>query len=115
MLRAEELHEQILARMDLSTEPTDEKLQEIIHEVLEEHSREEFIPLREKAVLGKELFNALRKLDILQELLEDETITEIMINGVENIFIEQNGNIFISEKKVFVKGKAGGYCTTNGC
>lgn len=105
MLRAEELHEQILARMDLSTEPTDEKLQEIIHEVLEEHSREEFIPLREKAVLGKELFNALRKLDILQELLEDETITEIMINGVENIFIEQNGNIFISEKRFFSKGK----------
>lgn len=105
MLRAEELHEQILARMDLSTEPTDEKLQEIIHEVLEEHSREEFIPLREKAVLGKELFNALRKLDILQELLEDETITEIMINGVENIFIEQNGNIFISEKRFLSKGK----------
>ena len=105
MLRAEELHEQIIARMDLSTEPTDEKLQELIHEVLEEHSQEEFIPLREKAVLGKELFNALRKLDILQELLEDETITEIMINGVENIFIEQNGNIFISEKRFLSKGK----------
>ncbi len=105
MLRAEELHEQIIARMDLSTEPTDEKLQELIHEVLEEYSQEEFIPLREKAVLGKELFNALRKLDILQELLEDETITEIMINGVENIFIEQNGNIFISEKRFLSKGK----------
>ena len=105
MLRAEELHAQIINRMDLSTEPTDEKLQEIIHEVLEEHSQEEFIPLREKAVLGKELFNALRKLDILQELLEDETITEIMINGVENIFIEQNGNIFISEKRFLSKGK----------
>ena len=105
MLRAEELHEQIIARMDLSTEPTDEKLQELIHEVLEEHSQKEFIPLREKAVLGKELFNALRKLDILQELLEDETITEIMINGVENIFIEQNGNIFISEKRFLSKGK----------
>ena len=38
MLRAEELHEQIIARMDLSTEPTDEKLQELIHEVWEEHS-----------------------------------------------------------------------------
>lgn len=105
MLRAEELHAQIINRMDLSTEPTDEKLQEIIHEVLEEYSQEEFIPLREKAVLGKELFNALRKLDILQELLEDETITEIMINGVENIFIEQNGNIFISEKRFLSKGK----------
>ena len=105
MVKAEELHEQILARMDLSTEPTDEKLQEIIHEVLEEHSCEEFIPLREKADLGKELFNALRKLDILQELLEDETITEIMINGVENIFIERKGNIYISEKRFLSKNK----------
>lgn len=105
MLKAEELHAQILERMDLSREPTDEKLQEIIHEVLEDHSREEFIPLKEKAALGKELFNALRKLDILQELLEDETITEIMINGVENIFVEQDGNIFISEKRFLSKDK----------
>ena len=42
--------------------------------------------LRQKSGLGKELFNAFRKLDILQELIEDDEITEIMINGINNDF-----------------------------
>ena len=81
MLRAEQLHEKVLSRMDFMREPSDEELLEIIHSVLEESSKKKFIPLKEKAALGKELFNAFRKLDILQELIEDESITEIMING----------------------------------
>ena len=81
MRRAEQLHEEILAQMDLSKEASDEELLELIHRILEEKSKEEFIPLGEKAILGRELFNAFRKLDILQELIEDEEITEIMING----------------------------------
>lgn len=105
MLEIESLHEQVLARMDMTKDPTDDELQEIIHDVLEEHSREKFIPLKEKAALGKEIFNALRKLDILQELIEDESITEIMINGINNIFIERKGRIFISEKRFISKGK----------
>ena len=78
MRRAEQLHEEILAQMDLSKEASDEELLELIHRILEEKSKEEFIPLGEKAILGRELFNAFRKLDILQELIEDEEITEIM-------------------------------------
>jgi pilus assembly protein CpaF len=54
--------------------------------------------LREKAGIGKELFNAFRKLDILQELLEDDEITEIMINGTEHIFIERDGRLAQLEK-----------------
>jgi len=62
--------------------------------------------LREKTMLGKELFNAFRKLDILQELIEDDEITEIMINGTEHIFIEQEGRLrqlpkrFVSRSKL---------------
>ena len=67
MLRAEQLHEKVLSRMDFMREPSDEELLEIIHSVLEESSKKQFIPLKEKAALGKELFNAFRKLDILQE------------------------------------------------
>ena len=85
MRRAEQLHEEILAQMDLSKEASDEELLELIHRILEEKSKEEFIPLGEKAILGRELFNAFRKLDILQELIEDEEITEIMINGTQPI------------------------------
>lgn len=105
MLKAEQLHEQVLSRMDMSQESSDEELLELIHEVLEERSRKEFIPLREKAELGKELFNAFRKLDILQELIEDETITEIMINGIQNIFIERGGKILCSDKKFISRGR----------
>lgn len=105
MLRAEQLHEKVLSRMDFMREPSDEELLEIIHSVLEESSKKQFIPLKEKAALGKELFNAFRKLDILQELIEDESITEIMINGTENIFIEREGQIFLSDKKFLSRGK----------
>ena len=81
MIRAEELHERILKELDMSREIDDDQLIELIHGVLEERGRETYIPLKEKATVGKELFNAFRKLDILQELIEDDTITEIMING----------------------------------
>lgn len=95
----------ILAQMDLSKEASDEELLELIHRILEEKSKEEFIPLGEKAILGRELFNAFRKLDILQELIEDEEITEIMINGTQPIFIERNGRIYETDKKFLSKGK----------
>lgn len=105
MLRAEQLHEEVLAHLDLSAEVDDEELLELIHQLLEKRSRTEFIPLQEKAALGKELFNAFRKLDILQELIEDESVTEIMINGVESIFLEKEGKIYRSDKKFVSRGK----------
>lgn len=105
MRRAQRLHEEVLARMDMTAEISDEELSELIHQILQEQSRKEFIPLQEKAILGKELFNAFRKLDILQELIEDETVTEIMINGTENIFLEKEGRIILSDRKFMSRGK----------
>lgn len=95
----EELYEQVLEELDLSREIDDLQLVEIIHETLEEKSRESHLSLREKSRLGKELFNAFRRLDILQELLEDEEITEIMINGTDPIFIEKQGQLLQTEKR----------------
>ena len=106
MIRAEELHERILKELDMSREIDDDQLIELIHGVLEERGRETYIPLKERATVGKELFNAFRKLDILQELIEDDTITEIMINGTEHIFIERKGRLeqlpkrFVSREKL---------------
>ena len=105
MIRAEDLHEKILERLDLSRDVEDEQLVELIHGVLEEVGREEHVSLKEKAVLGRELFNAFRKLDILQELIEDEEITEIMINGTENIFIEKDGRLVQLSKRFISKNK----------
>lgn len=93
MIQVEELQAKILQELDLSKEVKDEELMEMIHRVLGEKQQESYIPLKQKAGIGKEVFNALRKLDILQELLEDDEITEIMINGTENIFIEKEGHL----------------------
>lgn len=105
MIQAEELHGRIMGELDLSKEVEDEELVEIIHRVLEEKGEEAHIPLKEKAALGKELFNAFRKLDILQELIEDEEITEIMINGTQNIFIEKQGRIQELNKRFVTRRK----------
>lgn len=67
--------------------------------MLEDASKEMYIPLHEKIQISKELFNAFRKLDILQELIEDDEITEIMINGTEHIFLEKAGRIYRSDRR----------------
>lgn len=98
MIQAEEYQAKILRELDLSKEVSDEELMELIHRILGESEQEAYISLKEKAGIGKDLFNAFRKLDILQELLEDDEITEIMINGTDNIFIEKEGHLFRFEK-----------------
>lgn len=99
MLDSEELHRRIFQEIDLSEELEDEELVEIIYRVLEEYSEEKYLSLKEKTELGKELFNTFRKLDVLQEFLEDESITEVMINGTQSIFLERDGRILQSEKR----------------
>ncbi len=95
----EELYERIMEELDLSKDIDDLQLVEVIHEMLEEKSRECYLPLKEKSRLGKELFNAFRRLDIVQELLEDEEVTEIMINGTDYIFVEKYGQLFQTDKR----------------
>ena len=89
MNRTEQLYEQVMLCMDMTKETGEEELQEIIRNVLDKASSEQYIPLREKISISRELFNAFRRLDILQDLLEDDEITEIMVNGTENIFYEK--------------------------
>lgn len=103
MLQIEKLQARVLGELDLSKEVPDEELIEVIHRVLEE--TESYVSLREKASVGKELFNAFRKLDILQELMDDDDITEIMINGTENIFVEKDGALFQLEKSFTDRAK----------
>ena len=98
-------YDRILREADLSREMEDEELQELIHSVLLKGNPEEFLPLEEKIRLSRELFNAFRKLDLLQELLEDEDITEIMINGTHGIFVEKEGRIYPSERRFVSKSK----------
>lgn len=91
--KKEFLLKRIYEKMDYSKELEETEVRGLIGECLSEFAREKFLSLREREQLGKELFYAIRKLDILQELLEDEEITEIMINGPDHIFIEKKGKI----------------------
>jgi pilus assembly protein CpaF len=101
-----ELQQVVLANIDLSREVKDEELLDMIDETLKVRSQVTYISMKERQRLRKDLFNAIRRLDILQELLEDDTITEIMINSSRQIFIEREGSIskvnqqFESEKKL---------------
>lgn len=101
----EQIYERVLQKMDMEHEMGDEALLEMIHVVLNEVSEEKYIPLQEKIQLSRELFNAFRKLDILQDLVEDEEITEIMINGTDSIFLEKNGQLFESDKRFLSANK----------
>ncbi|MFR1613012.1 MAG: CpaF family protein [Lachnospiraceae bacterium] len=105
MIEAEQLHARILDELDLSKEVEDEELTRIIYRVLREAESREYLPLNVKTALGRELFNAFRKLDLLEEFLEDDEITEVMINGTQNIFYEKKGRIFQSDKRFLSREK----------
>lgn len=70
----------------------DEQILALIDELILQEGKKR-ISLAEKDRLQKELFYSVRRLDILQELLDDDTITEIMVNGPDHIFLERNGKM----------------------
>ena len=105
MIETVTLQERILEQLDMTKEVDDEELTGIIHQILKEAGEKEYLSLDAKTSLGRELFNAFRKLDLLQEFLEDEEITEIMINGTQNIFYEKRGKIYCSDKRFISKDK----------
>ncbi|MCH5256914.1 MAG: CpaF family protein [Lachnospiraceae bacterium] len=88
-----ELKKRLTASIDYSKEISDEEMQELIDELIIKDGRELSLSLSEKENLRKELFYAVRKLDVLQELIDDPKITEIMINGPEHIFVEKSGRL----------------------
>ena len=94
----EELKKQILERVDLSREVSDEEIQELIDEVVLFCGKERHLSLNERCRIKRELFYALRKMDVLQELLEEKSVTEIMVNGTDGIFLEKNGKLSRWEK-----------------
>lgn len=104
-MKEEQLYDSVLARMDLSREIEDEELTDLIYEVLKEAAEEEYLPLKERIRISRQLFHSFRKLDVLQELIEDDSITEIMINGKDDIFLERDGRICRSEKKFISSAK----------
>ena len=97
----QDLKKRILEQVDLSREVSDEEMQELIDEVVLSRGKETYLSLNEKCRLKKELFHALRKMDVLQELLDEPEVTEIMVNGMDGIFLEKNGKLMRWEKNFY--------------
>ncbi|WP_394909911.1 CpaF family protein [uncultured Robinsoniella sp.] len=99
------LRKRLLEKLENAGSLSDEEIKGTINEMLIEAGREFYLSLKRKEELQKELFNSIRKLDILQELIDDDTITEVMVNGTDGIFIEKNGRISKWDKNFYSKGK----------
>lgn len=87
------LKTQILESIDFSRQMPDEEIRDMIDERIIKENKKEHISLEERTRLRQELFYSIRKLDILQELIDDISVTEIMINGTDEIFIEKAGSV----------------------
>ena len=100
------IHESVMREIDFSRSVEDEEVLELIDQGIIRAKRAGNLNLDEMKRMRQELFNAIRRLDILQELIEDPTVTEIMINGPEDIFIERDGKVartdraFVSVEKL---------------
>lgn len=85
-----------LARLklnSLNTELNDEEIEEKIEEIVLQKQTDTYISPIEKREIVENIFNSIRRLDVLQPLIDDKSITEIMVNGPDNIFIERNGKV----------------------
>ena len=89
----EKLKEKVIEKIDMSRLCEDDEVREIIDGIILEESTKYYISLSEKRRLSREIFHSIRRLDLLQELIDNNEVTEIMVNGTENIFVEINGRI----------------------
>lgn len=101
-----QIRKHVLERMDLSREMTDQEIENLIGEETSQVLQGSSVSIAERMQLEQRVFNSLRKLDALQELIDDPMVSEIMVNGPEHIFYEKEGQVypwnqrFASEEKM---------------
>lgn len=87
------LQELIMGKLDLSKQMTEDEIKELIDDYITQEGKKQHLEIAVRERIRKEIFHSIRQLGILQELIENPLITEIMVNGTEGIFIEQNGKL----------------------
>lgn len=100
-----DIRQELMRELDQEAEWSDVQILEKIDDLVLLRTRRSSLTVNEKEQLRKELFYLVRKLDILQELLEDDQVTEIMVNGYENIFLEKQGKRMRWDRKFVSKEK----------
>ena len=94
----EQIRKNVLAQLDMTREQEEQELLAVIDEEICREAKERMIPLNWRRELRTQVFHSLRKLDVLQELLSQDDITEIMVNGADHIFYEKRGEILTWDK-----------------
>ena len=93
------LQKRIMDDVDFGEELSDEQLKELISRHLLEKEKNNHFTLLQRKQMGKEIFDSLRKLDVLQDLIDDDEVTEIMVNGPGIIFAEKRGKLYQTNLK----------------
>ena len=94
-----ELREMIVEQLQERSHMEDEELYEQIDGAISRKGREIFLSLKERLWLRNSLYDSFRRLDILQELLDDNEVTEIMVNGAGKVFLERGGTLPIWDRR----------------
>lgn len=100
-----ELRKILMSSLDERGELSDEEIRSIIDDLVLGFSHENYLTVSERNTLSRELFSSVRKLDILQELIDDKDVTEIMVNGPERIYVEKKRTDAAVGKDFFLQGK----------
>ena len=95
----------VRSEIDLSSDPDEEEVKVLIAQTVYRETFENNYSYKDRDNLVKIIFDSIRKLDVLQELIEDEEISEIMVNGYDRLFVEKRGSIFEWPKKFASKEK----------
>lgn len=91
------IRNRIYRYIDVDNECTDEYIRERISREMHLFSKDNIISVNDKDYISKRVFDSIRGLDVLEEFLRDDCITEIMVNGTDNIFIEKLGSLYQSD------------------
>ena len=94
-----EVRQGLIEKLEYLEETNDESLQRMINESLKEKSREQYISIKDRQTIARQIFDSMRKLGILEEFIENPDVTEIMINGPKCIFYEKSGRLYKSDKQ----------------
>ena len=89
----------LMEKLELSRDLTDDAIYVLIDELIAQSDPRRRMRLPDRIKMRTELFNSVRRLDLLQELIDDDTVTEIMVNGTEGIYIERAGRLSRWERR----------------
>lgn len=95
-----EIYQSVMEKMDFDRGLSDREIFELIDEVIVSESKVKIIQITDRGRLKKDVFYAIRKLDVLQQFIDDPEITEIMVNGRNHIFVEKGGVLMETDSSI---------------